>query len=56
MADDLAAAVRAYEVARSAVTDARDEEAARIVAAAKTGVVAARKRLADAIVAGPAPF
>ncbi|MEV1321442.1 hypothetical protein PSN13_01359 [Micromonospora saelicesensis] len=51
MADDLAAAVRAYEVARSAVTDAQEEEAARIVAAAKPGVVAARKRLPDAIVA-----
>ncbi|MEU4780221.1 hypothetical protein [Micromonospora sp. NPDC023633] len=50
MADDLAAAVRAYEVARSAATDAQ-EEAARIVAAAKTDVVAARRRLADAIVA-----
>ncbi|MEV0330130.1 hypothetical protein AB0H63_27300 [Micromonospora echinospora] len=50
MADDLVAAVRAYEVARAAVTDAQ-VEADRIVAAAKTDVVAARARLADAIVA-----
>ncbi|NYH42049.1 hypothetical protein HNR22_001776 [Micromonospora jinlongensis] len=39
-----------HEVARSAVTDGQGE-AARIVAAAKTGVVAARKRLANATVA-----
>ncbi|SCL17017.1 hypothetical protein GA0074692_0070 [Micromonospora pallida] len=50
MADDLTAAVRAYEDARAAVTDAQ-AEADRIVAAAKTDVVTARARLADAIVA-----
>ncbi|MFE0589158.1 hypothetical protein [Micromonospora echinospora] len=50
MADDLVAAVRAYEVARAAVIDAQ-VEADQLVAAAKSDVVAARTRLADAIVA-----
>jgi AcrR family transcriptional regulator len=50
MADELAAAVRAYEEARAAVADA-ENEADRIVTKAKDQVVKARSRLAEAIVA-----
>jgi hypothetical protein len=50
VADDLAAAVRAYEEARASVPGAQIE-ADRIVADAKDEVVRARTRLADAIVA-----
>ncbi len=49
MADDLAAAVRAYEEARAAVEGAQ-AEADRLVSDARNEVVEARSRLADAIV------
>ncbi|MCX4472793.1 hypothetical protein C5N14_09485 [Micromonospora sp. MW-13] len=49
MADDLTAAVRAYEEARAALTGAQ-AEADRIVAEAKDEIATARSRLAEAIV------
>ncbi|MDG4819807.1 hypothetical protein O7628_30355 [Micromonospora sp. WMMD956] len=49
MADDLAAAVRAYEEARAAMTGAQ-AEADRIVAEARGNIATARSRLAGAIV------
>jgi multidrug resistance efflux pump len=50
VSDDLAAAVRAYDDARAAVTDVQTE-AERLVAEARAEVAQARTQLADAIVA-----
>ncbi|WP_405107554.1 hypothetical protein OG559_24480 [Micromonospora sp. NBC_01405] len=49
MADDLAAAVRAYGEAWAAITGAQ-AEADRIVAEARSEITTARSRLAEAIV------